>query len=154
MKGSNHVTIHLTLISVCVRKRLWRLATKVRSSSEIDQSSLQRRCKSLQQCGVIYAIYCLDSPKLYVGQTHQSCLERFRQHVYTAYNNDHRPMYRHIRRLGYHRFGIFPLEVLPDSWRDVPQGRKRPCSELSLINENESGSTISEHGRLTVLTWK
>lgn len=66
----------------------------------------------MQAKGIIYAIYTDTTKKLYVGQTLNSAIERFKQHVYAARNGEGLPMYESMRRNGIDRFFIIPLEVI------------------------------------------
>ena len=77
-----------------------------------DQSPLDRGKAALQERGVIYVIYSWQSKKLYVGQTSNSAAERFKQHIQKS-RIENTPLYRDIRRLGLHQFGVFPVEYIP-----------------------------------------
>ena len=82
-----------------------------------DQSSLAKGKNAIRVTGVIYAIYCLYSKKVYVGQTHNSAFHRFQQHVRSAVDGENEVFHRAIRKHGRENFAVFPLEVLdPDTY--------------------------------------
>ena len=97
-------------------QKLWRVVQPVRAAlteDGIDQSRLDRASGALEVCGVIYAIYCLRSRRMYVGQTMEPCFKRFMSHVRAAYRGGTELFHLAIRRFGWQNFVCFPLEVLP-----------------------------------------
>ena len=97
-------------------QKLWRVVQPVRAAlteDGTDQSRLDRASGALEVCGVIYAIYCLRSRRMYVGQTMEPCFKRFMSHVRAAYRGGTELFHLAIRRFGWQNFVCFPLEVLP-----------------------------------------
>lgn len=83
-----------------------------------DQSKLFRGTNALQVTGVIYVIYSLTSKEMYVGQTLGSSIDRYKKHVNAAYNKNNSekynlPVAEFIRKEGYNKLCIAPLEVIP-----------------------------------------
>ncbi len=98
--------------------KLWRTVEPVRVSltaAGIDQSRLDQSRGALQVCGVIYAIYCLRSHRIYIGQTIKPCFTRFMEHVRAAYRGGTEVFHVAIRRFGWQNFVCFPLELLPSA---------------------------------------
>jgi hypothetical protein len=132
-----------------ILKKLWRIASIVRSQLERgddandsadvhnDQSALNRGTGSLSSStanGVIYAVYCLRSKHIYVGQTINSSQKRFEEHINNALRGENEPFYRAIRRFGWRNFGIFPLEVIPKSQYAHIQNKRLRLNEFRRIS--------------------
>jgi hypothetical protein len=64
--------------------------------------------------GVIYAVYCLRSKKLYVGQTKNTAFFRFQEHVRRALRGEGESLHKAVRRYGWENFRVFPLEKIPN----------------------------------------
>lgn len=98
-----------------VLRKLWRCATRVRQELEQkDQSCLDRDQDALSVKGVIYAVYCFQTRKLYVGQTKNTAFFRFQEHVRRSLREEGESLHRAMRRYGWNKFRIFPLEKIPD----------------------------------------
>ena len=80
-----------------------------------DQASLADLQMSLKVDGVIYAIVCCTTRRVYVGQTIKSALARFREHWNRAKHGATEPLHVALRKFGAQNFVIVPLEVLPRS---------------------------------------
>lgn len=99
-----------------VLRRLWRCVLPVRADlTQVlrDQSELGRDCQALQVKGVIYAIYCIQARKLYIGQTRNSAMSRFQEHVRETLRGEGEGLHRAMRKYGWENFGVFPLEKVP-----------------------------------------
>lgn len=110
-----------------VLSRLWRISKfvrNIRNQEGAPQDSLDQKCNALSVEGVIYAIYCWKSCKIYVGQTVGSSFERFKQHVQKA-RKVNTPLYRDIRRIGFDAFGVFPLEKIPVNLYPSKAGKQK-----------------------------
>jgi hypothetical protein len=101
--------------------RLWRMAGKIRAEREdihkftkgVTNSQiplLPLRSSLTLVKGIIYAIWCTKEKKLYVGQTINNALSRFKEHIYKANSGDDLPLYKAMRKYGVGAFYIFPLE--------------------------------------------
>jgi hypothetical protein len=121
--------------------RLWRCVAPVRNElAELnrDQSSLDRGNDSLNVEGVIYAIYCVRTKKVYVGQTMFSSLKRFQGHVGDSLRGTPEYFHRAMRSLAWRNFAVFPLEVIPASlWRKAPTQKARLRAFTRLANSRE-----------------
>jgi hypothetical protein len=85
-----------------------------------SQSCLDQNKGALEVKGIIYAIWCSKSRKIYIGQTINSAIQRFQEHFRAARDGANLPLYDAIRNLGLNPFFIFPLEKIvyidhPDS---------------------------------------
>lgn len=106
-----------------ITDRLWSLRARLESELAIDhpawsQKAIYRHNRSLEAPFVIYCVFSLESRQLYIGQTSGCCLKRFQEHVQTARQcGDKRvktPLHVLMRRVGWRKFGIFPLVVFPN----------------------------------------
>ncbi|MGA9041563.1 MAG: hypothetical protein WB421_13590 [Terriglobales bacterium] len=109
-----------------VMKKLWHAVSVVRPLLEptICQQGLRQNTHALLQKGVIYCIFSWKTRHLYVGQTSKSCYARFQEHVREARTRPSTLLHRLIHTHGYHNFGVFPLEKLPDQYRDINEFKK------------------------------
>jgi hypothetical protein len=101
-----------------VLKRFWRLVLPVRQdldSRGVEQGCLNWNRHALDVQGVIYAIVCLKSGHLYVGQTINSCFERFKQHCRTK---DKTNLHSAIQQFGVNQFRVFPIEKIDPNCYD------------------------------------
>lgn len=77
---------------------------------------------------VIYVLYDIRSVnRLYVGQTKLTAFERFTQHVQAARrefrsNTESDLFHKHIARVGWQHFRIYPIEHIPGVFPDTRQG--------------------------------
>jgi hypothetical protein len=121
--------------------RIARLVRAERSAAGVEQSSLQSSDCINGTSHVIYAIYSLHSPRLYVGQTQYSAWHRFQKHVTesntpsgsaraAAHSSSMQQHALHTDMLdGSHlasSFYTFPLEcVPPEHWAKLKTKRQR-----------------------------
>lgn len=112
-------------------KKLWGSVLPVRShlQTTCDQSPLDRASGALQVTGVIYAIYCYRTTRLYVGQTIKSASARFESHINASLRGDNEPFHRAIRRYGWRNFSCFPLEIIPKhQYVNYATAKARACA--------------------------
>lgn len=65
--------------------------------------------------GIIYCITNLINNKLYIGQTHRVLQERWNEHLTSGQNiNNHRPLYKAMRKYGQENFSISIIEYCSD----------------------------------------
>jgi hypothetical protein len=81
-------------------KRLWARATAVKAGCLSSQSELDKGSDSLLCRGVIYALFCWKSRKLYIGLTMHCTFQRFKEHVRTARAGRGEPLYVAMRNMG------------------------------------------------------
>ncbi len=121
-------------------EKLWRCANAIRAKlSQLgrSQAPLDVGSTAYQTHGVIYAICCFRSRKLYVGQTVKTCMDRFIEHVNTALRGDSEPLHQAMRKIGWQYFMVFPLECIPmEEWLD-PKGKKSTQRFRALANARE-----------------
>lgn len=102
-----------------VLRKLWKSALEVRQTLDgvgRDQSMLDKGLDALTSVkGVIYAIYCVRSRMLYVGQTYFSAMHRYKQHVVAAQRGEGEGLYRAMRSHGWERYRVFCLEKIPSN---------------------------------------
>lgn len=75
-----------------------------------DQSSVTDQSTAFEASGVIYAIVCLTTKRIYVGQTIHSSLVRFRSHWTSAKAGAPETLHVAMRRFGPIRFALITLE--------------------------------------------
>ena len=123
-----------------VLRKLWRGATDVRKAlGKINrpQDALNRKSEALNVTGVIYAIYCERTRNIYVGQTIKSARARFEEHARSAQRGESERLHNAMRRFGWNRFRVFPLEVIPpESWASR-SGKARIRAFRRLANPRE-----------------
>lgn len=125
-------------LRVC--RKLWRGAKRVRKALgklNRPQSSLVRNSKALNVAGVIYAIYCERTRNIYVGQTIKSAQARFEEHARSALRGEGEPLHAAMRRFGWNRFRVFPLEVLPSKSWAHRRGKARTRAFRQIANPRE-----------------
>lgn len=107
-------------------KSLWESASQVRnaisqngngqvSQVSINQNNLNRDSEALKVKGIIYAIYSIHSHRLYIGQTKNSALRRFEEHVQASLRGDNEKLHIAMRKSGWKHFRVFPLEIIDPS---------------------------------------
>jgi len=72
--------------------------------------------------GIVYALYCKESERYYVGQTTKPINKRWQEHIYEANRMSDKPLYRAIRK---HGAGSFKVRVIEE------------C-DLTLLDERET----------------
>jgi hypothetical protein len=95
-----------------VMKKLWNKASLVRITRPSSQAMLERGCDALSVKGVIYAIFCWKTFRIYIGQSINSTVHRFEQHVREARAGDTEPLHAAIRKFGFRSFVPFVLEKI------------------------------------------
>jgi hypothetical protein len=121
-------------------KKLWASVGAVRSyltrTTDQDQSALNRSGSvgavdggALNGVtGVIYAIYCSRTTKLYIGQTVRTASARFESHINAALRGENEPFLQAVRRFGWRNFSCFPLEIIPKSKYNTLRATKKAGS--------------------------
>ena len=98
-------------------KRVCRIVQSLQNELNMvcDQSSVADSQKALKITGVIYAIVCCSTKRIYVGQTIKSALQRYREHWNRAKNGASEPLHAAMRKFGAERFALVPLELIKAS---------------------------------------
>lgn len=118
-----------------VLRKLRRCASRIKvAMSGYRLYDLPVHNDSLKVKGVIYAIFCLRSKKIYVGQTISSAELRFKQHVRASIRGDNDVFHRDMRRIGWKHFIVFPLEQLPVDERRHKQHPKQYVKQWRQIS--------------------
>ena len=117
-----------------LRSKVYEVRRQLQESG-INQNSLLRGRNALNVKGVIYAIWSPLTPLIYVGQTINSSLHRFKQHVHTSKNGT-TPLAHQMRLYGYRNFLVFPLEVIKRDYQKVKSDRLTHFRKHALMREN------------------
>lgn len=100
-------------------RNLWGSVQPVRellTMAGCSQESLNRSCSALQAKGVIYAVICFVTRRIYVGQTLKSACDRFQEHVRLARRGEGETLHAAMRSMGWNNFMCFPLEHIDVSF--------------------------------------
>lgn len=122
-----------------VLRKLSRSAQPVRDflQATCDQSRLAQGQNALSVTGVIYAIFCLRTTRLYIGQTIKSTSHRFEQHVNSSLRGDNEPFHHAVRRYGWRNFSCFPLEIIPTDLYAHCRGKARVAAFRKVASPRE-----------------
>ena len=111
-----------------VLRKLWNCAEEVRrklTDCGRDQNMLVRGADALSVEGVVYAIYCVRSRMLYIGQTLKCAMFRFKEHVRTSLRGEGESLHAAMRRWSWEDFRVFPLEKIPSELYDKGSSKAR-----------------------------
>ena len=121
---------------------------------QVDRIKVQRECRGSSQEelqnaikptsieGVIYAIVHLPSQKLYVGQTINSSLHRFRQHYWDSRNasstfrNDN--LHRNMANSSIQNWIIWPLEIIDKTLYKCDERKKEIINFRRIASNREN----------------